>query len=502
MSANSYNYDVYKDIQIRSNGEIYIGVVGPVRTGKSTFIKQFMDLLVIPNIKDVHSKERAIDELPQSANGKIIMTTEPKFIPKEAAEISIDNDIDMKVRLIDCVGYMVDGALGHEEDNKERMVKTPWFDYDIPFVKAAEIGTKKVINEHSTIGIMVTTDGSFGEIPREAYIGAEEKTSEELRKIGKPYVIVLNTNKPYSNDTIKLASEMEEKYKTKVIPLNCANLKKDDIDNILRDILSVFPVELIEFDLPAWIDTMGKDNEIKQYLIDKSFTILKEINTINDAKKFNYLSLYNNEDDEVNYLEQIKIESIDMQRGIVKIKYNLFEKYYYDMISKLTGVDIENEQELIKTLKALAEKKDKYDKVNNAYNDVRNNGYGVVTPDIQEITIGEPELIKHGNKFGIKIKAMAPSTHMLKADITTEIAPIVGSEEQARDLIAYLQNNATTNADGIWDTNIFGKSIGQLIDEGIQTKVSKMTDETKEKMQETLQKLLNDSKGGVICIII
>ena len=519
MSTNSYNYDVYKDIQIRTNGEIYIGVVGPVRTGKSTFIKQFMDLLVIPNIKDIHSKERAIDELPQSANGKIIMTTEPKFIPKEAVEISLESrnlydtnsnessinnktDITMKVRLIDCVGYMVDGALGHEENDKERMVKTPWFDYDIPFVKAAEIGTRKVITDHSTIGIMVTTDGSFGEIPRESYIEAEEKTAEELKKIGKPYIIILNTNKPYSIETINLVNELENKYNTKVIPLNCANLKKEDIENILIDILSVFPIELIEFDLPPWIETLGKESSIKKYLIDKSFSIFNEINNINDAKKINLKSLYNNDENTDNYLEQIVLDGIDMQQGIVRIKYDIYEKYYYDMLSKLTGVNIENEQELINTLKSLAEKKNEFDKVNNAYDEVRNNGYGVVTPDISEITIGEPELIKHGNKFGIKIKAMAPSTHMLKANITTEIAPIVGSEEQAKDLITYLQNNATENPDGIWETNIFGKSIGQLIDEGIQTKVSKMTDETREKMQETLQKLLNDSKGGVICIII
>lgn len=502
MDMNLYDFDVYKDIQIRTNGEIYIGIVGPVRTGKSTFIKQFMDMLVIPNIKDVHSKERAIDELPQSANGKIIMTTEPKFIPKEAVEINLDNDINMKVRLIDCVGYMVDGALGHEENNKERMVKTPWFDREIPFVKAAEIGTKKVINDHSTIGILVTTDGSFSELEREAYVSAEEKTVEELRNIGKPYVIILNSNKPYSSETISLAEKLEEKYKTKVIPLSCLNLKKEDVEHILKDMLSVFPVEEIEFDMPTWIDTLGKEADIKQKLIDKSLYIMKEINTINDAKKMDFNSLVEEENDENSCIEKVKLDYIDMQRGIVKIKYNIFEKFYYDMLSKLTGVSIGNEYELISTLRNLSEKKNEFDKVSSAYNEVRNSGYGVITPDISEITIGEPELIKHGNKFGIKIKAMAPSTHMLKANISTEIAPIVGSEEQAKDLITYLQNNALDNAAGLWDTNIFGKSIGQLIDEGIHTKVSKMNEDTKERMQETLQKLLNDSKGGVICIII
>lgn len=495
-----YNYDVYKDIQMRTNGEIYLGIVGPVRTGKSTFIKQFMDMLVIPNIKDVHSKERAIDELPQSANGRIIMTTEPKFIPKEAVEINLDNDINMNVRLIDCVGYMVEGALGHEEDNKERMVKTPWFHNEIPFVKAAEIGTKKVINEHSTIGIIVTTDGSFSELERDAYIDAEEKTVEELKNIGKPFVIVLNSNRPYSSETIALAEELEEKYKTKVIPLSCLNLKKEDIEHIMKDILSVFPTEQIVFDIPSWINTLGKDSDIKQKLIDKALHILGEINTINEAQKYDFNDIIDEEVQE--YIDKVKLDYIDMQKGVVKVKFNIFEKLYYDMLSKMTGVSISSEYELISTLRILAEKKQEFDKVGDAYNQVKNNGYGVVTPDISEITIGEPELIKHGNKYGIKIKAMAPSTHMLKANISTEIAPIVGSEEQAKDLIAYLQNNALDTSDGLWDTNIFGKSIGQLIDEGIQSKVSKMNEETKERMQETLQKLLNDSKGGVICIII
>lgn len=501
-----YDYDVYKDIQMRTNGEIYLGIVGPVRTGKSTFIKQFMDMLVIPNIKDVHNKERAIDELPQSANGKIIMTTEPKFIPKEAVEINLDNNINMKVRLIDCVGYMVDGALGHEEDNKERMVKTPWFHSEIPFVKAAEIGTKKVINDHSTVGILITTDGSFSELEREAYVSAEEKTVEELKNIGKPFVIILNSNRPYSNETITLAQEMEEKYNARVIPLSCLNLKKDNIEQILKDILSAFPVEEIVFNVPTWINTLAKDSNVKCKLIEKSLDILKSINTINDAKRYDFFckadSSDENIDDKDNCIEEIKLESIDMQKGFVNIGFKIFENLYYDMISDLTGVDISSEYELISTLKSLAKSKNEFDKVGEAYNQVKSNGYGIVTPDIKEISIGEPELIKHGSKFGIKIKAMAPSTHMLKANISTEIAPIVGSEEQAKDLIEYLQNNALDNSDGIWDTNIFGKSIGQLIEEGIQTKVSKMNEETKERMQETLQKLLNDSKGGVICIII
>ncbi|BCN31306.1 stage IV sporulation protein A [Anaeromicropila herbilytica] len=488
-------FDVYNDIKARTGGEIYIGVVGPVRTGKSTFIKRFMDLLVIPNIEDVHSKERAIDELPQSAAGKTIMTTEPKFIPKEAAEISLSEDTKVSIRLIDCVGYMVEGASGHIENDQERLVKTPWFDYEIPFTEAAELGTKKVINDHSTIGIVITTDGSFGDLPRESYLVAEEKTISELKKLGKPFIVLLNTNKPYSKETLELASNISEKYNVSVMPVNCEQLKKDDITKIMENILSVFPVTKIDFFIPKWVEMLSKEHWLKTDLVSAVKTLLKNINLIRDVKSNNFVT-------DSKFVKKFKIDKIDLKDGTVKVLTEFDDTYYYEILSDLIGVPISGEYQLISTIRELAAKKLQYDKVGNACEEVRFKGYGVVSPDKDEIIIEEPEIIKHGSKYGVKIKAIAPSIHMIKANVETEIAPIVGTEEQASDLITYIKDNTKTNKDGIWETNIFGKSIRQLVDEGINSKVSKMTDEDQVKLQETLQKIVNDSNGGLVCIII
>ena len=500
------DYNVYNDIKARTNGEIYIGVVGPVRRGKSTFIKRFMELIVLPGIKDENNKKLAIDEMPQSANGKIIMTTEPKFIPKEAVSVEVDNAVNMKVRLVDCVGYMVEGALGHEEGEKERMVKTPWFDSDIPFTQAAKIGTKKVITDHSTIGIVITTDGSIGEIPRDSYVEAEKTTIEDMKANSKPFVVILNSTRPYASETIALASQMEEEYGVKVIPLSCLNMKKSDIDMIIREIVVMFPIEQINFNVPKWVETLDEDSAIKQDIINKVRMIMGAISTINDANTYNYRELIESstgvDKDDDTYISDVRLEGINMETGIVNMSFDVYEQYYYKMLSDLTGVEIDSQYGLIDTLKYLASKKAEFERVSEAYEEVKTKGYGVVTPDISDISLMEPELIKHGNNFGIKIKAKAPSMHLLKADITTEIAPIVGSESQARDLITYLESGTEDNPEGIWDTNIFGKSIRQLVDEGIHTKVNNMTEDTRVKMQETLAKLLNDSKGGVICIII
>lgn len=488
-------YNVYSDIQARTRGEIYIGVVGPVRTGKSTFIKRFMDLLVIPGITDAHSKERAIDELPQSASGKTIMTTEPKFIPKEAAEISISQDVNVKIRLIDCVGYMVDGAAGHIENEQERLVKTPWFDYEIPFTQAAEIGTRKVINEHSTIGIVLTTDGSIGEIPRESYIQPEEKTIMELKKIGKPFVVILNTTRPYSEESKLLAEEISEKYDVAVMPLNCEQLRKDDITQIMQTILSVFPITEIDFFMPKWVEMLSRDHWLKADLIQCIKDVLNKINLIKDVNR-------NNMSVESEYIKQLKIDQIKMENGSIKVWADFDDKYYYQILSDMIGDEIKGEYQLIAALKELSQMKKEYGKVKDALNEVHYKGYGVVTPNRDEITIEEPEIIKQGNKYGVKIKALAPSIHMIKANIETEIAPIVGSESQAADLITYIKENTADNPEGIWDTNIFGKSVEQLVDDGMRTKVGRMTDESQLKLQETLQKVINDSNGGLVCIII
>jgi stage IV sporulation protein A len=488
-------FDVYNDIQARTGGEIYIGVVGPVRTGKSTFIKRFMDLLVIPGIEDVHSRERAIDELPQAAAGRTIMTTEPKFIPKEAAEIAFGDDTKVKIRLIDCVGYMVDGAAGHIENQHERMVRTPWYDYEIPFTQAAEIGTKKVINDHSTIGIVVTSDGSFGELQRENYRVPEERTITELKQLGKPFIVLLNTNKPHSTETIRIAEDMSQEYDVPVMPVNAEQLKKDDITKIMENILSVFPITEIDFYMPKWAEMLPADHWLKVDLIKAVKEVFQNMTQVKDARLQNF-------DTDSQYVKRFKVDNINMEDGSVQVNVEFDDMYYYQILSDLIGVPITGEYQLISTLKELASKKTEFEKVSYATDQVKAKGYGIVTPLKSEISIDEPEIMKHGNKFGVKIKATAPSIHMIKADIHTEVAPIVGSEEQAKDLIEYINANAKENPDGIWDTNIFGKSVRQLVDDGINSKINKLTDESQIKLQETMQRIINDSNGGLVCIII
>lgn len=495
LDLSNQIYDVYNDIKARTGGDIYIGVVGPVRTGKSTFIKRFMDLVVIPNIVDVHSKERAIDELPQSAAGKTIMTTEPKFIPKEAAEIVLGEDTKVNIRLIDCVGFMVDGAAGHIENEQERLVKTPWFDYEIPFTQAAELGTQKVINDHSTIGIVITTDGSFGDIPRDNYIAAEEKTIFELKKLKKPFIVLLNSNRPYSESTIDLANQIAAKYNVTVMPVNCEQLKRDDIHRIMTNILSVFPVSEIDFYMPKWAEMLPDDHWLKLDLIESVKDLMKNIVLIRDARADNL-----NTDSQ--YVKRFKIDKIEMENGSVKVNVEFDDSYYYNILSDMIGVPIQDEYQLIRTIKELAAKKNEFEKVSGAYEEVRHRGYGVVMPVREEIVIEEPIIMKHGNKYGVKIKATSPSVHMIKANIETEIAPIVGSEEQAEDLISYIKKTSAEHPEGIWETNIYGKSIKQLINDGISTKINKMTEDSQLKLQETMQKIINDSNGGIICIII
>lgn len=494
MTSANKEFNLYNDIRQRTGGEIYIGIVGPVRTGKSTFIKRFMDIMVLPNMEDENSRARTIDELPQSAQGKTIMTTEPKFIPKDAATIRLDSDTEVKVRLIDCVGYMVDGAAGHMEGNNNRMVKTPWFDYEIPFVEAASIGTRKVIKDHSTIGIVITTDGSFGEISRESYIPAEEQTIEELKTLGKPFVVVLNSEKPYSDETVKLADRMMEKYQTPVIPVSCEQLRKEDINKILESILYEFPIIKMEFYIPKWAEMLPASNRMKENIIENARAILNSVTKAKDIK--NIKKQENSE-----YIADIHLDKMDLARGLLKIKMEMEDKYYYENISELTGVPIQGEYQLISLIKELSAQKNSYEKVADAVNAVQMKGYGVIHPQLSDITLEEPELIRHGNKYGVKLKATSPSVHLIRANIETEIAPIVGSEDQAKDLIAYIKEGQNTPS-GVWDTNIFGKSVGELMEDGIRNKISMMDDECQMKLQDTMQKIVNDSSGGLVCIII
>lgn len=487
-------YDLYKDIQLRTGGEIYLGVVGPVRTGKSTFIKRFMNLLVLPYMNDEHEKERAQDEMPQSAGGKTITTTEPKFIPKEAAHIKLGTDIDVDVRLIDCVGYMVEGATGHMEKEEERMVKTPWSVEEIPFTKAAEIGTRKVIKDHSTIGVVVTCDGTFGDLPRDNFLGAEERTIKELQILGKPFVVLLNSAKPYAEETRQLADEISDKYQVTVMPVNCEQLKREDINRIMENILYEFPLTMIEFYMPKWVEMLPFDHKMKKDIITKIKQLMDSLNNIRDITAGNFTL-------ESEYIKKCKLDGVNMSDGCVKIILDVDDAYYYEMLSDMVGESIESEYQLLAKLKEMAKMKREYMKVLHALESVRYKGYGVVMPDREEIVLEKPELIRQGNKFGVKIKAESPSIHMIKASIETEISPIVGTEEQARDLIQYITDTGTSE-EGIWETNIFGKTVEQLVNDGITGKISMIGEESQIKLQETMQKIVNDSNGGMVCIII
>ena len=488
-----HTHNLYKDIQFRTGGEIYIGVVGPVRTGKSTFIKRFMDIMVLPSTQE-HEKVRAQDELPQSSGGKTITTTEPKFIPKEAAKITLGEDIDVNVRLIDCVGYMVEGAAGHIEDNEERMVKTPWSAEEIPFTQAAEIGTRKVINDHSTIGIVVTCDGSFGEIPRENYIPAEERTIQELKKIHKPFIVLVNTEKPYSEESVKLADGISKKYQVSAMPVNCEQLKKEDIHDIMEKILYEFPLTMIEFYMPKWVEMLPNTHKMKADIIQKIKVLMGELGCVKDVAG-NGIRL------ESEYIRKCKVDGVDMASGCVSVQLDVDDSYYYEMLSDLVGESITSEYQLLNVLRDMAKMKREYVKVLHAVEAVRCKGYGVVTPDRDEITLDKPEVIRHGNKFGVKIKAESPSIHMIRANIETEISPIVGTEKQAEDLIRYI-SDAGTSEEGIWETNIFGKTVEQLVNDGISGKIAMIGEESQMKLQETMQKIVNDSNGGMVCIII
>ena len=453
---SALKFDIYKDIQMRTSGEIFLGVVGPVRTGKSTFIKRFMDLWVIPAIENENVRKRTIDELPQSGSGSTITTTEPKFIPGVAPVICPVDGVNVKVRLIDCVGFMVKGALGVYENDKERLVKTPWSDSPIPFSRAAEIGTGKVISEHSTIGIVVTTDGSFTEISRESYVEPEERTIRELKTIGKPFVVILNSSKPYAKETKALAEEMSQKYNVAVTPVNCDQLKKEDVKQILESVLMEFPIRCIGFFGPQWLEMLSCDHWLKKEITDAAAKIL----------------------DSATYMKDTRNNNI------------------FDMVMK-----IKNEYELINTIKELASKKQEFDSVKEALTDVGISGFGVVTPSVKDIVLDEPAVIKNGNKYGVRIKAQVPSINMLKTNINVEIAPIVGNKNQADDLIEYIKDNTKDNPQGIWETNIFGKTVEQIVSDGIKEKTHNITPESMEKISGTLEKVMNENTG-LVCLIV
>ncbi len=486
-------FAVYRDIQARTDGQFLVGVVGPVRTGKSTFIRRFMELLALPAM-DEQTGAEVRDQLPLSGSGKTITTVEPKFIPREAVDVTLGEDIPVKLRLIDCVGFMVPDAAGNMENERERMVKTPWFDREIPFHQAAEIGTQKVIQEHSTIGLVVTTDGSFGEIPRGNFEESEARTVQELKKQGKPFLILVNSQRPYREETVKLTRKLQEKYQAAVMAVNCEQLRKEDIVRILEKILYEFPVSQVEFYIPKWVELLPVSHYLKAELLQQIRAIMGKLSCIRDMKSENLQV-------DSEYVKGVSLEQVNLADGVVKARMDIREQYYYQVMSELTGVSITGEYQLIHTLKELAGMRNEYVKVQRAIESVRGTGYGVVIPEKNEITLEDPVVIRQGSKFGVKIKSASPSIHMIKANIETEIAPIVGSQEQAEDLISFIRENAREDG-GIWKTNIFGKSIEQLVEDGIRTKIAQISEESQVKLQDTMQKIVNDSKGGMICIII
>lgn len=488
-------FNVYKDIQDRTGGEIYVGVVGPVRTGKSTFIKKFMDTVVIPNIPDGMQRERAIDELPQSAAGRTIMTTEPKFIPEQAVSVQIDSDASFNVRMIDCVGYIVPSAIGYIEEDQPRMVRTPWYEEPIPFNMAAEIGTKKVITEHSTIGLVITTDGSISDIPREEYEEAEERVVNELNQCGRPYVVLLNCVDPDASEARELAERLAEKYGVPVMPVNCIDMTEQDIKNVIARLLYQFPVREMELDLPGWITSL----ESTHWLLS---AVLDSLKSVCGISKMCQVKGMLEGMKSCEFVKGVNIQSLDLGSGRGRAELTFDQSLFYRILSEKTELEIQDESELMDQLIEMTAIRKKFKKLQQAYDDVLETGYGIVMPEVEELTLEEPQILKQNGKYGIRLKATAPSIHMMRTQINTEITPIVGSEQQSEELVMYLLKEFEENPVKIWESNIFGKSLHSLVNEGMHNKLYRMPTDAREKVRETIERIINDGCNGLLCIIL
>ncbi|WP_407268703.1 stage IV sporulation protein A [Radiobacillus sp. PE A8.2] len=488
--------DIFKDISKRTNGDIYLGVVGAVRTGKSTFIKKFMDLVVLPNIEDEAERARAQDELPQSAAGRTIMTTEPKFIPNKAVSLKVDDGLDVNVRLVDCVGYTVKGAQGFEDENGPRMINTPWYEEPIPFHDAAEIGTRKVIQEHSTLGVVVTTDGSFGDIPRADYLDAEARVIEELKEVGKPFVMVVNSVKPYHQDTELLRQELAEEHDIPVIAMSVENMTEHDVYNVLREALYEFPVLEVNVNLPSWVMVLNDQHWLKEnYQLSIQETV-KDIKRLRDVDRVvGNFSAYD-------YIEEAKLSGMEMGEGVAEIDLQAPDYLYDQVLKEIVGEEIRGKDHLLQLMQDFANAKREYDQVADALQMVKQTGYGIAAPTLEDMKLDEPEIIRQGSRFGVRLKAVAPSIHMVKVEVESEFAPIIGTEKQSEELVRYLMQDFEEDPLSIWESDIFGRSLSSIVREGIQAKLSLMPENARYKLKETLERIINEGSGGLIAIIL
>ncbi|MDU2163594.1 stage IV sporulation protein A [Intestinibacter bartlettii] len=488
--------NIYEDIAKRTQGDIYIGVVGPVRTGKSTFIRKFMETLVLPNIENEFKRDRTRDEIPQSGSGKTIMTVEPKFVPADGVVVQLKDSVSLKVRMVDCVGYIVEGALGHEENGKQRLVSTPWSKDAMTFEEAAEIGTKKVIRDHSTIGVVVITDGSVTGIERGSYIEAEERVIDELKSMNKPFVVILNSLTPKDEKTEILRNELEEKYEVPILPVNVEQMEEPDIENILETVLYDFPLNEIRINISKWVEGLEKNHWIKESIISTLKQCIANLQKIRDI------------DDIVNgfenleFLDGVTVENVELGEGVVNIQLSTKQELFYNVLEEKSGFKIEEDSQLLNLVTTLSKVKQEYDKIEVALNDAKNFGYGVVAPSLSELSLEEPEIIKQGKQYGVKLKANAPSLHIIKADISTEVSPIVGNQNQGEEMVKYLLNEFEQNPSEIWESNMFGKSLNDLVKEQLQSKLYTMPDEIRFKIQKTLQKIINEGSNNIITIIL